>query len=227
MRHDLNLWSYKIQDQQQIKEVDVTRRFEFTNLMLEKIDLGIININNIWFSDEAHFHLNGYVNKQNWRHWGTENPHLAIATPAHPKRITVWCGMTSEVIIGPIFIDGNVTGEKYLELLERDFYPKIRHRRLVQGYWYQQDGARPHRTQDVLESLNTTFRGHLIALDCGKVSIMVLSGLLIHRTLIRAIFICGVISKTECIGHHQGLLMTSKKPSPMKLRRSKVKCSNV
>ena len=27
----------------------------------------------IIFSDEAHFSLGGYVNKQNWRIWGTEN----------------------------------------------------------------------------------------------------------------------------------------------------------
>ena len=30
----------------------------------------------IIFSDEAHFDLGGYVNKQNCRIWGTENPIL-------------------------------------------------------------------------------------------------------------------------------------------------------
>ena len=29
----------------------------------------------IIFSDEAHFDLGGYVNKQNYRIWGTENQH--------------------------------------------------------------------------------------------------------------------------------------------------------
>ena len=32
----------------------------------------------IIFSDEAHFDLGGYVNKQNCRIWGTENPHAYI-----------------------------------------------------------------------------------------------------------------------------------------------------
>ena len=32
----------------------------------------------ITFSDEAHFDLVGYVNKQNCRIWGTENPHAYI-----------------------------------------------------------------------------------------------------------------------------------------------------
>ena len=38
---------------------------------------------------EAQFDLGGYVNKQNYRIWGTENPH---EKPTHSKRVTVWCG---------------------------------------------------------------------------------------------------------------------------------------
>ena len=30
------------------------------------------------FSDEAHFDLGGYLNKQNYRVWDTENPHAYI-----------------------------------------------------------------------------------------------------------------------------------------------------
>ena len=46
----------------------------------------------IIFSDEAHFDLGGYVNKQNYRICGTENPHAYIEMPMHPKRVTIWCG---------------------------------------------------------------------------------------------------------------------------------------
>ena len=38
----------------------------------------------IIFSDEAHFDLGGYINKQNCRIWGTENPHT-IEKPTNPK----------------------------------------------------------------------------------------------------------------------------------------------
>ena len=44
----------------------------------------------IIFSDDAHFDLDGYVNKQNFRIWGTENPHTYIEKPTHPKRISVF-----------------------------------------------------------------------------------------------------------------------------------------
>ena len=52
------------------------------------------------FSDEANFDLGGYVNKQNCRIWGTENPHTYIEKLTHPKQVTVWCGFWSRGIIG-------------------------------------------------------------------------------------------------------------------------------
>ena len=64
----------------------------------------------IIFSDEAHFNLGGYVNKQHCRIWGTENPHAYIEKSKHPKGVTVWCGaqMSKErslqsmaIVIGP------------------------------------------------------------------------------------------------------------------------------
>ena len=42
-------------------------------------------------SDEAHFELGGYVNKQNYCIWDTENPHAYIEKPKHTKQVTVWC----------------------------------------------------------------------------------------------------------------------------------------
>ncbi|GFT94607.1 putative RNA-directed DNA polymerase from transposon BS [Trichonephila clavipes] len=39
----------------------------------------------ILFSDEAHFWLNGYVNKQNCRVWSEANPQVYVETPLHPE----------------------------------------------------------------------------------------------------------------------------------------------
>ncbi|GFV30040.1 uncharacterized protein TNCV_1194871 [Trichonephila clavipes] len=44
----------------------------------------------ILFSDEAHFWLNGYVNKQNCRIWNEANPQVYVETPLHPEKLTVW-----------------------------------------------------------------------------------------------------------------------------------------
>ncbi|GFV61367.1 HTH_48 domain-containing protein [Trichonephila clavipes] len=44
-------------------------------------------------SDEAHFWLNGYVNKQNYRIWSEANPQVYVKTPLHPEKLTVWCAL--------------------------------------------------------------------------------------------------------------------------------------
>ncbi|GFS67661.1 hypothetical protein TNCV_4363501 [Trichonephila clavipes] len=43
--------------------------------------------------DEAHFWLNGYVNKQNCRIWSEANPQVYFETPLHPEKLTVWCAL--------------------------------------------------------------------------------------------------------------------------------------
>ena len=86
----------------------------------------------IIFSDEAHrFGLGEYVNKQNCRIWGTENPHAYIEMPMHPKRITVWCGFWSKRIIGQLFFENEqgeavtVNGYRYRAMLKELLFTKI------------------------------------------------------------------------------------------------------
>ncbi|GFW21517.1 hypothetical protein TNCV_1533401 [Trichonephila clavipes] len=47
----------------------------------------------VWVRDEAHFWLNGYVNKQNCRIWSEANPQVYVETPLHPEKLTVWCAL--------------------------------------------------------------------------------------------------------------------------------------
>ncbi|GFY10071.1 hypothetical protein TNCV_1946161 [Trichonephila clavipes] len=47
----------------------------------------------ILFSDEAHFWLNGYLNKQNCRIWSEANPQVYVETPLHLEKLTVWCAL--------------------------------------------------------------------------------------------------------------------------------------
>ncbi|GFT97920.1 uncharacterized protein TNCV_2168151 [Trichonephila clavipes] len=49
--------------------------------------------------DEAHFWLNGYVNKQNCRIWSEANPQVYVETPLHPEKLTVWCALWAGGII--------------------------------------------------------------------------------------------------------------------------------
>ncbi|GFW63727.1 uncharacterized protein TNCV_4940191 [Trichonephila clavipes] len=53
----------------------------------------------ILFSDEAHFWLNGYVNKQNRCIWSEANPQVYVETPFHPEKLTVWCALWAGEIL--------------------------------------------------------------------------------------------------------------------------------
>ncbi|GFV22677.1 hypothetical protein TNCV_2078671 [Trichonephila clavipes] len=46
-----------------------------------------------YLEDQAHFWLNGYVNKQNCRIWSEANPQVYVETPLHPEKLTVWCAL--------------------------------------------------------------------------------------------------------------------------------------
>ena len=58
-----------------------------------------------FMSDEAWFHLSGYVNSQNTRYWSFENPHLIHETPLHDLKIGVWCAVSGTMIVCPIFLN--------------------------------------------------------------------------------------------------------------------------
>src|SRR5579872_6567962 len=71
-------------------------------------------VNNLtFFSDEAWFHLSGYVNSQNMRMWSTDNPYVFTETPLHAQKIGVWLAVSRRRIIGPIFFDFTVNAERY------------------------------------------------------------------------------------------------------------------
>ncbi|GFY30121.1 hypothetical protein TNCV_4074341 [Trichonephila clavipes] len=64
-----------------------------------KFEKKTINVKAKWiqkrilFRDEAHFWLNGFVNKQNCRIWSEANPQVYVETPLHPEKLTVWCAL--------------------------------------------------------------------------------------------------------------------------------------
>ncbi|GFV79949.1 transposable element Tc3 transposase [Trichonephila clavipes] len=71
----------------------------------------------ILFSDEAHFWLNGYVNKQNCRNWSEANPQVYVETPLHPEKLTVWCALWAGGIIGPYFFKNDEGHNGYVKSL--------------------------------------------------------------------------------------------------------------
>ncbi|GFX46727.1 transposase [Trichonephila clavipes] len=122
----------------------------------------------ILFSDEAHFWLNGYVNKQNCRIWSEANPQMYVETPLHPEKLTVWCALWAGGIIGPYFKndDGHnvtVNGDRYRAMITNFFIPELNNHD-VQELWFQQDGAPCHTARATIDLLKDTFGDRLISL---------------------------------------------------------------
>ncbi|GFV44897.1 transposable element Tcb2 transposase [Trichonephila clavipes] len=94
----------------------------------------------ILFSDEAHFWLNGYVNKQNCRIWSEANPQVCVETPLHPEKLTVWCALWAGGIIGPYFFKNDeghnvtVNGDRYRARITNLFIPELNNHD-VQELW--------------------------------------------------------------------------------------------
>lgn len=155
---------FKIHVHQELSEDDFDRRIEFSELMSEMLINRPEQLHNICFSDEATFSLQGDVNKHNCRYWSIENPRiLREGHTQRPQKLNVWAGILGNNIVGPLFIDGNLNGDKYLDMLENNIDPAITDTiENNEGFnenivIFQQDGAPPHHALPVRQFLNRVF----------------------------------------------------------------------
>ncbi|GBM60197.1 hypothetical protein AVEN_273508-1 [Araneus ventricosus] len=118
MCHNLHIFPCKIQTRQPLSVNAINARYDFANAMLQLVDEGDIYVGNIRFSDEAYFNFDGFVNKQNWRIWGTENPHVALPSFLYSPKVMVWDAISSKGIIGPFFREQTINVAKYLGILD-------------------------------------------------------------------------------------------------------------
>lgn len=167
---DLKSFPYKIQLVQQLCETDRPKRELFSQWLLQRFQEDPSFIDHVFFSDEAHFNLSGYVNKQNCRFWATENPQNIHEDPLHSAKLTVWCAVSGRCIIGPYFFTNDegdtvtVNGDRYREMISTFFIPELRRRRInLRRVWFQQDGATCHTANETLAILQHAFPGHLIS----------------------------------------------------------------
>ena len=120
-------------------------------------------------SDEAHFLLNGTVNKHNCRYWSPNNPHNINQRPLHSDRVTVWYAVALFGIIGPYFFEENrvtvtVNSACYIEMITNFLWSELRQRRINCAIvWFQQDGATAHTANESMTIVRNMFPGHLIS----------------------------------------------------------------
>lgn len=164
LHNELKFHPYKMCVAQRLSARDcVTRRMSCEDMLAN-----LPREANVFFSDEAHFHLSGCVNKQNMRYWSDANPREIQQKPLHSDRVTVWCGISRIGIIGPYFFEENdravtVNSDRYLVMLQEFFQPAFEGMEF-EGSWFQQDGATSHTARVVMDYLRRVFPERLISL---------------------------------------------------------------
>jgi hypothetical protein len=148
---------YRLQLLQKLRPQDCQRRIDHALTQLALMEIHPSFLHHLQFSDEAHFHVNGVVNRQNFRYWDTTNPFCYSEQPLHSPRITVWGAIGCQGVIGPFFFHGNVTGASYLDLLQQQFLPAAQQFPEFHELVFMQDGAPPHWSLRVREWLSVTF----------------------------------------------------------------------
>ena len=115
-------------------------------------------INNIKMEPRLSFEQRKAILKWYWR---TENVVEAQRQwrreyRTEPLGINVWCGLSSRDLIGPLFFDGTVTGQEYLNMLRTSVLPAFC------TLYGNEDGAPPHHHRDVRVYLDENLPGHWI-----------------------------------------------------------------
>lgn len=150
--------SYKYSNHHELLERDYFSRMLFCETIMDMANRDRNFIKNICFSDESTFSINGEPNRQNYRYWATDNPRLMIDNHSqYPQTVNTWVGILGSEIIGPFFITGSLTGQKYLELLQNYIGPAIDTVAGENVVWFQHDGCPAHCTTDVVSCLNEFF----------------------------------------------------------------------
>ena len=167
LHFDLRFHPYKLACVQELSERDYQSRVNCCLQIISKLPKNSVLLT----SDEAHFHLSGFVNKQNFRYWSDENPQQLVQQPLHSKRVTVWCAVGSVGVIGPYFFEEGdtaaaINSDRYVKMLVKFLQPKLIDLGLMTSgnLWFQQDGATAHTARKSMDVLRQMFPSRLLSL---------------------------------------------------------------
>ena len=150
-------------------------------------------INHIWFSDEAHFHLNSAVNNHNNIFWGSDLPEEITERQLKGPKVTAFVAFNARHgLLGPYWFeeDGKtvtINAARYRDVIAK-FYDDLS-ATLSEGQlrmaWFKQNGAPPHTAQETIAYLRGLFNTRSLP------SVQITSGPRIALISTRWTFGCG------------------------------------
>jgi hypothetical protein len=129
LHRDLNFYPYKMFMVQVLNDQDTVNRKTVCEDLLKA--LGNDDINQVFVTNEANFHVCGYVSSQNCRYWVTENPRDIRQELLRSEQVIVWCLVASFGFIGPYFFEDEagravtVNSARYIEMLRTFLEPEL------------------------------------------------------------------------------------------------------
>ncbi|KAA3669773.1 uncharacterized protein DEA37_0011453 [Paragonimus westermani] len=158
----IGLQPYKIKLLQALDPADYPQRLAFAQWIQGNIN----KLDNIIWSDEAYFSMDGIVNRHNCVIWAYENPRAIQSSSLHPEKLCVWIGFSSRHKIQPFFFPATINQNNYAAMLTDHVFPQLPRR--SRTTIFQHDGAPPHYALSVRNILAEKFdENHVIGRGFG------------------------------------------------------------
>ena len=149
---------YKIMIVQKILSHDLVQRLQFSEHMLNILqnDLAVIIT-----SDEAHFHLDGHINRQSSLFWAKENfrelHRKSSAESKSYRAVSFVKGLDNQALFFKISVD------RRWAMVQKFFIPYLKENEWNIPYVrFQQDGTTTHTARVTMNVIRKTFAGRLI-----------------------------------------------------------------
>ena len=152
--HEIGLYGRVARKKPYLNKVNRAKPLEYARTYREK-PLGFWN--NVVWSDESKFNLFGSDRKvMVWRSTKEElEPRCTVPTVKHGVgNVKCWGCFSSSGVGNLVFIDGNVTGELYRDILQKNLLQSAKKLNMAKDWWFQHDNDPKHTARIVTNWLD-------------------------------------------------------------------------
>jgi len=159
LKKDLNFRLPKPHYIQELTPEDCDCRIQYVELMLGCYEDWPKLFENILWSDEAVFHIGGFIIQHNCPYWAAHDPEVTVQKMQNGPVVTVWCVMTATRVIGPYLLHNTMNAKCYLHMLENYMWRIVSGWENISELGFMPDGASPHFALSVGARLYREFLG--------------------------------------------------------------------
>jgi hypothetical protein len=159
LKEELDFHPWRPHHVQELIPKDCNSRMEYRELMLSwDEDFPQLSENILW-SDQAIFHVGGFVNRHKIHYWDAQGPNVTVEKIQNRPKVTVCCEMMATCVISPYFLRDTMNSERYLQMLQDYIWPTISGWENTDDLIFMHDGAPPHFANAICAWLNEKFPG--------------------------------------------------------------------